>query len=133
MLPSPSSLRLVLENRTNLSYTTLQPSKALLKFPTPPKDSKVKRRTTVFDDGPKKRPRLDFERGISGNIYESDDSDVEMEDIAVAQARTRKVTPFQRNIMSTMRPLGNFRQLNSKHFQSQKFYIQFCLLTLSSE
>jgi denticleless len=110
MLPSPSP-RLALENRTNLFHTP-QFKAFISKLPTPPEDGKVKRRAAILEDGPKKRPRLELEDGGSGGLYESDDSDVEMEDIAVVRARSRKSAPFQRNTLSAMRLPGNFRQLD---------------------
>jgi len=118
MLPSPtSSRRLVLENRTNLFHTPTHPKLVVSKLPTSSEDKKVKRRAAIFDDGPNKRQKLTFEDGGSGDFYDTDDSDVEMEDIAVSRARSRKLAPFQRSTLSAMRQLGNFRQPDSMYSQ----------------
>ncbi|KAF8219659.1 cell division cycle protein cdt2 [Tricholoma matsutake] len=110
MVPSStSSPRLVLENRTNLFHTP-QSKHFFSKLPTPPEVRKVKRPADVFDIGPKRRPRLGFQDGDSVYICESDDGDVEMEDIAVVRARSRKSALFQKNTMLAMRRPGSFRQ-----------------------
>ena len=114
MSSSPiSPLRPVLENRTNLFHTPLQP-KSFFSKPSPPEDRKVRRRAAILDDRPKlKRVRLDLEDDGSNDPYESDDTDVEMEDVAVARAWFRKEAPFQRNILSVMRRPGNLSQPDS--------------------
>jgi denticleless len=112
MLPT-SSPRLVLENRTNFFQTPSQPKPFFSKLHTPPEDRNVKRRAATLDDGPKKRLKLEFEKAISEYPYDSDDSDVEMEDVVVARARSGKLVPFQRNTLSIRSP-GNFRQPDSK-------------------
>jgi denticleless len=108
MPPNPtSSPRLVLENRTNVFHTPSQLKPFFSKLHPPPEERKVKRRAATHDDGPKKRPKLEFGKAAPEHLCDSDDSDVEMEDVAVARARSRKLVSFQRNTLSMMR---NHRQ-----------------------
>lgn len=120
MLPSTtSSQRLVLENRTNLFHTTPQP-KLKPFLATSPEDKIVRRHAAILDGGSKKRLRVEFEDRGSEVHHEFDDSDVEMEDVAVVRARSRKLAPFQRNTVTAMRyRLENCRQPDSKYFYHQ--------------
>lgn len=127
MLPSPSP-RLVLENRTNL----LQSRPLSTQLPTPPADRKFKRHSATIHDGAKKRPRIELEEKDSEDLYESNDSDVDMEDVAAVHARSKKSILFQRNIVSAMRHPGKFRQLDSTYFRLQMFFACSLLYFLNS-
>lgn len=105
MLPSPSSSpRAVLDNSTNF-LRPLAPHNPWFSLPTPPQDRVAKRR--AHPEGPlQKRVKLSFDDEVS---EESDrDSDVEMEDVAIARRRARKYTPFERNTRSIMCPKGRY-------------------------
>ena len=131
MLPSLSSLpRLALEDRTNISYTKPFLSTQLS---TPPADRKVKQHPAILHGGSRKRPRIELEEKGSADLYESDDNDVDMEDVATVRARLQKSTPFQRNIASAMRRPGNFRQLGSTYFQLQIFLLAAHFILVSAD
>lgn len=103
MLPSPSSSpRAVLDNSTNF----LRPPPNLwFSLPTPPQDRVAKRRAHP-EGPPQKRVKLSFDdEGSEGSDC---DSDVEMEDVAIARRRARKYTPFERNTRSIMGPTGRY-------------------------
>ena len=104
MLPTPSSSpRVVLENRTNV----LRPAtdrKLSFVLPTPPRDKR--HATAHVAGGPKKRFKLSQEEDEQYSS-ESDggevESDVEMENLAVVQAKARTHTPFRLKTRVAMR------------------------------
>ncbi|RDB23192.1 Denticleless [Hypsizygus marmoreus] len=114
MLPSPSSSpRAILENRTNVLRTPAQ-SKLSFSLPTPPEDRRAKRRAAnTATGGLQKRIKLSLNDSCdeSSDSEESEsDSDVEMEDVALVSARSRRYTPFMTRTRAALRQPGMTRQ-----------------------
>ena len=114
MLPTPSSSpRVILENRTNVlrPSTNRKPSFVL---PTPPRDKR--HAATDVAEGPKKRFKLSQEEDEQYSS-ESDDgkveSDVEMEDLAVVQAKARTNASFRLKTRVAMRYPAHHRTADS--------------------
>ncbi|KAG5646450.1 hypothetical protein DXG03_003500 [Asterophora parasitica] len=114
MLPSPdSSPQLVLHNRTNALDTPIQ-TKLSFALPTPPYDKNGKRRAATGHFTGLKKRKLSFEErsdALGGSEEsENDSDDVEMENVAVSNAKARRYTTFQRSMRTVMAVPGRARQ-----------------------
>jgi len=114
MLPTPSSSpRVVLKNRTNVLHPSTD-RKLSSVLPTPPRDKR--HAATNVAGGPKKRFKLSQEESEEYSS-ESDDceveSDVEMEDLAVVQAKARTHTSFRLKTRVAMRYPAHHRTADS--------------------
>ncbi|GLB33547.1 putative WD domain, G-beta repeat containing protein [Lyophyllum shimeji] len=114
MLPSPaSSPQHVLYNRTNVLSTPIQ-TKLSFALPTPPEDGKHRKRlnATSAQTVLKKRKLSFVDDGdaFSDDDQSGADSDVEMEDIGVLQARSQRYTPFHTRMRAVMQVPGRGRR-----------------------